>query len=60
MPVLLPYKLQIFFPEEMRVALKKVAHRHETSVQKLVVSWLREKLSQEPEGRNLPAEDANA
>jgi hypothetical protein len=48
-----PYKLQIFIPHEVRKALRAVALRHDTSLQKLVTQWLIERLQDEPEGHTL-------
>lgn len=48
-----PYRLQIFLPDDVREALREVAHKERISQQKLVLSWLIEKLQQYPEGRHL-------
>lgn len=45
MPVMTPYKLQIPVSEAMRKALKSAAHRHETTMTDLVVTWLEERLA---------------
>ena len=53
-----PYRLQIFLPDDVREALREVAHKERTSQQKLVLAWLIEKLQQYPEGQALQQEDA--
>ena len=35
-----PYKLQVFLPEHLRVALKRMARAEDTSLQKLVTALL--------------------
>jgi hypothetical protein len=48
-----PYKLQIFIPEDMREALREVAHQEKTSLQKLITKWLLECLQKHPTGQTL-------
>lgn len=56
MMALSPYRLQIFIPdEEMREAIKEVAHREKTSVQKLVFRLLLDKLHEYPEYQHIEA-----
>jgi hypothetical protein len=52
-----PYRLQIFLPDDVREALREVAHRERVSQQRLVLSWLIEKLQQYPEGEHLHQEE---
>jgi hypothetical protein len=52
-----PYRLQIFLTPEIRKALRDVAHQEETSIQKLVTTWLVEKLRQHPCGQGLSQAD---
>lgn len=52
-----PYRLQIFLPDDVREALREVAHTERTSQQKLVLAWLIEKLQTYPEGKELQQED---
>ena len=49
-----PYRLQIFLPNEVREALRDVAHKERISLQRLVLTWLVEKLQSYPEGVLLP------
>jgi hypothetical protein len=52
-----PYRLQIFLPDDVREALREVAHKERISQQKLVLSWLVEKLQGYPEGIALQQEE---
>jgi hypothetical protein len=52
-----PYRLQIFLPAEVREALRNVAHKQRVSQQRLVLSWLIDKLKEHPEGAHLEQED---
>ena len=47
MPVMTPYKMQIFVSDDLRRELKAAAHRNETTLQDLVVTWLHERLRQD-------------
>lgn len=42
-----PYRFQMYMPEEMRDALREVAHRKKTSMNALVYGWIAEKLQAE-------------
>lgn len=54
MMALSPYRLQIFVPdEEMREAIKDVAHREKTSVQQLVLRILLDKIHEYPEYQHI-------
>ena len=54
MMTLSPYRLQIFVPdEELREAIKEIAHRQKTSVQKLVTRLLVEEAHKYPEYRHI-------
>jgi len=48
-----PYKLQILLDSDIRKALRDVAHQHDTSIQKLVATWLIAKLKEYPAGQHL-------
>lgn len=48
-----PYRLQIFLADDVREALREVAHQQKTSIQKLVTRWLIEKLREYPAGEEL-------
>ena len=52
-----PYRLQVFLPDDVREALREVAHKERTSQQRLVLAWLIEKLKTYPEGADLQQED---
>lgn len=43
-----PYRLQVFFPEEFRAALRDIAYEERTSIQQLVVRWIIERIRQYP------------
>jgi len=55
MAATVPYRLQIFLPDDVREALREVSHAEHVSQQKLVLSWLIEKLKQYPQGQHLQA-----
>jgi hypothetical protein len=52
-----PYRLQIFLADDVRKALRDVAHEHDISMQKLVTRWLIEKLKEFPAGQALEFPD---
>lgn len=52
-----PYRLQIFLPDEVREALRAVAYQEHTSQQKLVLTWLIDKLKTYPDGAHLRHEE---
>ena len=55
-----PYRLQIFLDDDVRQALKNVAHKEKTSMQQLVAAWLVDLLRARPEGQHLPPPDKPA
>ena len=51
-----PYRLQIFVPDpDVREALKEISHREKTSLQKLIMGMLLDKLDTYPEYEKLAA-----
>lgn len=47
------YRLQIFLTPEIRKALRQAASIEDTSIQKLVTTWLIEKLQEYPHAKDL-------
>lgn len=51
-----PYRFQMYMPEDVRDALRDVAHRERASMTELVYTWIVEKIQTYPEGEKLAKE----
>ena len=50
-----PYRLQIFLPDDIRDALKDIAHREKISLQKMTLQILLDKVHEYPEYAHIPS-----
>lgn len=48
-----PYRLQVFLPDDIRAALRDIAHEERTSIQQLVAHWLLERIRHYPRYHDL-------
>ena len=44
-----PYRLQIFLEDDVRDALRDIAHEERTSLQQLISEWLLDKIHEYPQ-----------
>ena len=50
-----PYRLQVLLPDDLREAIREIAHQQRLSQQKLIVQWLTEKAQEHSAGQHLAA-----